>query len=543
MDTPQGMASKQSWWMGAVCVANLTEIYSEALAAYNAKDYDKALAMADDFLASGIVYSRFLLLKAYIFRDTGRYVQEMEILQELLRIEEQLGNREKDILATAWSLLGAVCVMLGETEAAVDYILLSADYEQDFATKCNEYSNAIFAANYCENFSAGRWQELYAGYRALLKDIEPVGLRHNGDYGHEKLRIGYLSADFVCHPVAYFIRPLLEFCDREKFSIYLYNAGVTEDDISEHIFGWVDEVRRISKLSYQEAAEMIAADEIDVLVDLSGHTRNNRLPILAYRPAPKILSGIGYFNSLGMDIDGFLSDRYCCYGAEKDVNAYRHAEFFEPLLMLPKTHFCYSMWKPYPRPADEPPCAKNGYITFGCFNNFSKVTDAMLELWRDILQRVPNSRLLLKHKLFDSAEGREWTMKRLHRLEFPVERVDFQGFSEEYLKCYRQVDIALDTFPYAGGLTTVEALMMGVPVVTKYGNRHGTRFGLSFLSNLGLTELAAADDAGYMERVVMLAQNMDVLTFLHKNLRRMLQTSPLMDGYSYCRDVEKVYMM
>ena len=524
-------------------MANLTEIYGEALAAYNAKDYDKALAMADDFLASGIVYSRFLLLKAYIFRDTGRYVQEMEILQELLRIEEQLGNREKDILATAWSLLGAVCVMLGETEAAVDYILLSADYEQDFATKCNEYSNAIFAANYCENFSAGRWQELYAGYRALLKDIEPVRLQHNGDYGHEKLRIGYLSADFVCHPVAYFIRPLLEFCDREKFSIYLYSAGETEDDISAHIFGWADEVRRISKLSYQEAAEMIAADEIDVLVDLSGHTRNNRLPILAYRPAPKILSGIGYFNSLGMDIDGFLSDRYCCYGAEKDGNSYQHAEFFEPLLMLPKTHFCYSMWTPYPRPADELPCVKNGYITFGCFNNFSKVTDAMLKLWRDILQRVPHSRLLLKHKLFDSAEGREWTVKRLQGLGFPVERVDFQAFSKEYLKCYRQVDIALDTFPYAGGLTTVEALMMGVPVVTKYGNRHGTRFGLSFLSNLELAELAAADDAGYMERAVMLAQNMDILTFLHKNLRHMLQISPLMDGYSYCREVEKLYLV
>ena len=524
-------------------MANLAEIYGEALAAYKAKDYDKALAMADEFLASGIVYGRFLLLKAYVFRDTGRYVQEMEILQELLRIEEQLGNGERDVLATAWSLLGAVCVMLGETEAAVDYILLSAGYEQDFATKCNEYSNAIFVANYCENFSAARWQELYAGYRALLGDIEPLQLRHNGNYGHEKLRIGYLSADFVCHPVAYFIRPLLEFCDRDKFSIYLYNAGETEDDISAHIFGWADEVRRISKLSYQEAAEMMAADEIDVLVDLSGHTRNNRLPILAYRPAPRILSGIGYFNSLGMEIDGFLSDRHCCCQAEKHGHAYRHAEFFEPLLMLPQTHFCYSMWKPYPRPADEPPCLKNGYITFGCFNNFSKVTDAMLELWRDILQRVPNSRLLLKHKLFDSDEGREWTLKRLHRLGFPAERVDFQGFSADYLTCYRQVDIALDTFPYAGGLTTVEALMMGVPVVTKYGSRHGTRFGLSFLSNLGLAELAAADDAGYMERAVMLAQNMDILTFLHKNLRHMLQTSPLMDGDSYCREVEKLYLV
>ena len=140
-----------------------------------------------------------------------------------------------------------------------------------------------------------------------------------------------------------------------------------------------------------------------------------------------------------------------------------------------------------------------------------------------------------------SCEGREWTLQRLQKLGFPAERVEFQGFSADYLGCYRRVDIALDTFPYAGGLTTVEALMMGVPVVTKYGNRHGTRFGLSFLSNLGLAELAAPDDAGYVERAVMLAQNMDILTFLHKKLRHMLQTSPLMDGYRYCREVETLY--
>lgn len=528
--------------MGEVFVASLADIYGEALAAYNAKDYDKALAMADDFLASGIVYGRFFLLKAYVFRDTGRHAEEMEILQELLRAEVQAGDAEKDILATAWSLLGFVCTILGETETAVDYFLLSADYEQDFCAKCTEYSNALFAANYCENFSAARWQELYAGYRELLKDIEPLCLRNHGDYGHERLRIGYLSADFVRHPVAYFVRPLLEFCDREKFAIYLYHAGETEDDVSAHIFGWADAVRRISKLSYREAAEMMAADEIDVLVDLSGHTRNNRLPILAYRPAPKILSGIGYFNSIGMDIDGFLSDEYCCQGAKEIGVACREKAFYEPLLPLARTHFCYSMWQPYPMPAGEPPCLKNGYITFGCFNNFSKVTDNMLKLWRNILHHVPESRLLLKHKLFDSAEGREWTLQRLRRLGFPVERVDFQGFSLDYLECYRQVDIALDTFPYAGGLTTVEALMMGVPVVTKYGSRHGTRFGLSFLSNLGLAELAAADDAGYLERAVMLAQNMDILAYLHKNLRHMLQNSPLMDGHRYCREVEKLYL-
>ena len=132
---------------------------------------------------------------------------------------------------------------------------------------------------------------------------------------------------------------------------------------------------------------------------------------------------------------------------------------------------------------------KNGYITFGCFNNFSKVTDDMLLVWKEILCQSPDSRLLLKHKLFDSEEGRQWTLSRLQRLKLPLERIDFRGFSADYLQEYNEVDIVLDTFPYTGGLTTVEALLMGVPLISLYGDRHGTRFGLSFLSNIGMAEL------------------------------------------------------
>ena len=146
--------------------------------------------------------------------------------------------------------------------------------------------------------------------------------------------------------------------------------------------------------------------------------------------------------------------------------------FTEPLLRLPHSHFCYHPFKDFPAEGTVP-CLKNGYVTFGCFNNFAKVNDEILLLWSEVLQSVPDSRLLLKHSLFGSEEGRGYTLQRFQRLGLPLERIELRGLSDDYLLQYRDMDIALDTSPYPGGLTTCEALYMGVPVVTLKGNRHG----------------------------------------------------------------------
>ena len=184
---------------------------------------------------------------------------------------------------------------------------------------------------------------------------------------------------------------------------------------------------------------------------------------------------------------------------------------------------------------------RNGYVTFGCFNNFSKVTDEMLLVWKEILCQCPDSHLLLKHKLFDSEEGRQWTLHRLRKLCMPVERIDFRGFSADYLQEYNDIDVALDTYPYTGGLTTMEALLMGVPVVSLYGTCHGTRFGFSFFRNAGFEDLAADSKAGYVQLACGLADDRELLAFLHGNLRSMVQKSPLLDGRNYVRDVENLY--
>ena len=246
------------------------------------------------------------------------------------------------------------------------------------------------------------------------------------------------------------------------------------------------------------------------------------------------LSGIGYFNSTGIyECDGFLSDIYC---APEENSPY----FTEKLLRLPHTHFCYQPYKTFPK-VSPPPCLQNGYITFGSFNNFAKVNDGMLRLWREILLRVTNSRLILKHQLLGTEEGRAYTLNRLKKLQLPIERIELRPYAKDYLQEYADMDIALDTAPYPGGLTTCEALYMGVPVVVLSGNRHGARFGKSFLSNLGLAELAAETADQYVNIAVAMAGDQELLLALRQNLRRMMQASPLMDAHGYMRDVEHLY--
>lgn len=512
------------------------EQYNRALDLFRTGEYDGAQAILAELVQANRVWLRPLLLQAYVFRALKNPVQEMQSLQELLARGKALadpGRGDTDMLADAWSLLGEVLVKLGECRLAVEAFLQSSALERDLQKKREEYSNAIFAANYCGDISDEKWQDLYKGYRKLLQDIVPQRLPL--PYRHDRFRVGYLSGDVRRHPVADFLRPLLEYHDKERFQIYLYQTNMHGDDITQRLQGWADCIRVVSGMADEEIAGQIAADEIDVLVDLSGHTKGNRLPVLAYRPAAVILSGIGYFNSLGLAIDGFLSDVHCSPLAEQPA-------FSEKLLRLPHTHFCYKPFRHFPDVADKMAWQRNGYITFGCFNNFSKVTDEMLKIWHRIMQACPGSRLLLKHQLFDSAEGRGWTLRRMKGLGFSVGRVELRGFSENYLAEYRDMDIALDTFPYTGGITTLESLYMGVPVVSWYGSRHGTRFGLSFLRNIGISELAADNGAKYVQIAAGLAADKALLGLLHKNLRGMVEKSPLMDGRRYCREVEELYM-
>ena len=511
----------------------ILEIYSAALAEYKAKNYSKALELQAEAKKINPSWTKNLLLEAYIYRDQNLNLQEIKVLENFLPYIDISNSEEKKLAAVGLSLLGAAYRNIGDSEKATKFFIHSSNLEDNFQKSCAEISNAIFSANDGENFSATDFQKFYSIYQNKISVRETFPKKN---YNHKKIRVGYISADFAEHPVMEFAWSLIFYADKNFFEIYCYSSNSGQDWVTKKIISAVKNFRDISKLNDLEAAELIRADEIDILFDFSGHTASNRLLTCAYRPAPVQISGIGYMNSTGLKcFDYFLSDKICAENSEvmKDF-------FTEKIIKMPETHWNFTPIKNFPAPIDAP-CIKNNFVTFGCFNNFSKVTNSILAAWKKILDAVPKSKLILKHKIFDNSEGKNFVAERLKNFDFNLSQIEMRGYSENYLEEYLEIDIALDTFPYVGGSTTCEAIYCGVPVVSLYGERHGTRFGLSILKNLGLENLAAPNFEEYIFIAESLARNKELLSYLHKNLRQIMQNSLLMDSKNYVREIEKFY--
>ena len=455
--------------------------------------------------------------EVYIDRAEGRLAAEIAHLRALIdmlkrRMAEEEERRAHDavFLASAYSLLGSALTEAGEAQ------------------------EALFAGNYLPTHLRPAYAGLAHVYDALFADVLPRAEAADAVRGHARIRIGYISPDLCVHPVGRLVRPLLTQYDRTQFAVHCY-ARCAEDALSETFRAAVDVWHNIRALSAAEAAALIRRDEVDILVDLAGHTKGNSLPVLAFRPAPVQVTGIGYFNTTGLSaVDYVLADVYVDPpGAGDDAMT-------EEILRLPHSHFCCTLPDDLP-PVMPPPMEQRGHVTFGSFNNFKKVTDEGLCLWRQVLDAGPGARLLVKGKIFDHAEGRTMVAERLARCGIPAARVEMRGFSRGYLAEYGDVDIALDPFPYTGGITTCEALSMGVPVVTLAGESHGARFGASLLTNAHLPELVAQTPADYVRIAAGLASDPATLRALRMNLRTMLRHAPLTDAAGYVHDVEDAY--
>ncbi len=502
--------------------------YAEALELYRTKKFDEALKLVKEIEIVAPHWKKIFLLEVFIRREQGEFLKEFFLLQKLLPRLNPALPEEKNLAADALSIFGEVNRILGMTAEAVESSLLSASLSDDNKKACTEISNALFAANTLENFSIADFRKLYDEYKKFLTDIKPYPRKF---YRHDKIRVGFLSANFQWSVVMAWSWHLLSGLDKNFFKLHCYSNVKAADDVTEHFQSIANVWRDIHGLTDEAAAKLIRDDEIDILFDLDGHTEDNRLRVAAYRPASVQMSGIGYMNSTGLDcFDYFLSDVFCA-GDEKF--------FVEKVIKLPHSHICYEPPTKL-KPADFPPCLKNNFVTFGSFNQFGKITDSILIAWKKILDAVPDSKLILKNKICNSDDGKNFVGDRLKHFGFDLKQIEMRGFSaENHLVEYNDVDIALDTFPYTGGVTTCEALYMGVPVVSLYGERHGSRFGLSMLSNIGLEELAVASYDEYINRAVMLASDWELLAILKKNLRTMMKKSPLMDSEIYLREIQE----
>lgn len=349
-----------------------------------------------------------------------------------------------------------------------------------------------------------------------------------------RLRVGYLSSDFREHSVASFIEPVLRHHDRSRFEVCCYSDLPRPDETTRRIMSIVDIWRDIHALPDADAARLIREDRIDILIDLAGHTGNNRLGIFAASPAPLQMTYLGYPNTTGLDaIDCRITDGMADPPGE-DV------WFSEKLLRLEGCFLTYQPAADTPEVAPLPALA-NGYVTFGSFNNFSKINPRVLGVWADVLMQVPRSRLLLKCPALTDGALRTRLGAELESLGIGAERVELMGHTrtrQDHLALYAKVDIALDTFPYNGTTTTCEALWMGVPVVALAGAHHAGRVGASLLEAAGLEDWLADTAESFVRIAQARAADLEGLARVRAGLRTQLAASRLCDAAGFTRALE-----
>ncbi|MBR2142018.1 hypothetical protein [Anaerovibrio sp.] len=347
-----------------------------------------------------------------------------------------------------------------------------------------------------------------------------------------RAHIAYISPDFRQHVMFSFYYTMLHSYDKNKFKVTCISLTEKADGFMEHLKTLVDNWIDVSDMKWPEIIERLKKENIDILVDLAGHSADSGIPVFYDRVARVQISGLGWMESTGLGCTDYLiTDRY--------IDPYVSNITEKPLYLT--SQFCYTGRNDVPTPKGAP-CHKKGYVTFGVFNHYHKITDEMLLAWKEIMARVTDSRLLIKCQLLVSESACEMVCKRLEALGLDISRIELEAATNTYMNRYLDVDIALDTYPYPGGGTTCDALYMGVPVISRYGKRRGSRFGLSILSNTGLGELAVSNINEYIERAVGLATDEELLDVLHKNLRRMMNSSPIMDGKKYMEELEKAYI-
>ncbi len=348
-----------------------------------------------------------------------------------------------------------------------------------------------------------------------------------------RLRIGYVSADFRDHCQALFMLPLLSQHSHASFEIICYSSVEREDEVTARIRALVDGWREVRSLDDASLAALIRRDGIDILVDLAMHMAGGRPQAFARKPAPLQVAWLAYPGTTGLDaMDYRLSDPYL-----DPPHADPH--YAERTIRLADSFWCYEPLTDALQ-VNELPALSRGYVTFGCLNNPCKFTDQTLALWGKVLHAVPSARLLLM-----AAPGphRLRLALRLEARGIAADRVKFLAFRPraEYLRSYHDIDLGLDTLPYNGHTTSLDALWMGVPVITRVGKTCVGRAGFSQLKNIGLPELAADTDGDYVAAVVALATNLARLAALRRGLRARLVASPLMDAPRFARQMEAAY--
>jgi predicted O-linked N-acetylglucosamine transferase (SPINDLY family) len=421
-------------------------------------------------------------------------------------------------------------LIIGNSFEAINY------FQTALSIKCDAllFSNYLLCLNYVSILSPEQVYTAHIQYARFLS-VKPA-YKHQKDRANNRIRVGYVAAHFCQNPIRFFLLPVLKNHNKNKFTICCYSDTQKEDEITDQIKTYVDEWTQTNHMSHDELASTIYNDNIDILVDLSGHVSCNRLPMFAKQPARIQVSWLGYPNTTGLS-----SIHYRLTDAIADPPS-NDAFYSEQLIRLSPCFLSYEPEKNSPE-VSTLPADHADILTLGSFNNLAKINASVIKRWSDILKALPNTRLLLKAIPLSDIKIQEYVINkfRSHGVTNEIHCLGFLKNMQSHLELYHQVDLALDPFPYNGTTTTCDALWMGVPVLTRCGQTHASRVGASLLTCVGLTDFIAHTDADYVAKAIFLCRHMDILRDIRKRLRRLCMQSALMDGAGFTRLMENVF--
>lgn len=545
------MALLVGWrpWLGRRDLANSGLI--EGIAAGDEAALAQALAAAPGNPDGAVVLSRVLLERGR-FKELGRiliaalganprHAPAWALMGEAHRAADNIG-----LAIEAWKFsaaadpampeaqfgLGSLLSYIGDAEGAATCLRRAVELQPNNARAHSNYLMALQynAATTREALVAEhrRWAARHAPVlppRPPLRDPDP----------ERPLRVGLVSGDFRFHALAHFFLEPLRRRNRNAWGAILYSTVETPDAFTAAFREEADGWRDVADVEDGRLGALIREDRIDVMVDLNGHSKGNRLPVFALRPAPVQATWMDYVDTTGLKaMDVLIVDRYLARPEEERFYA-------EPIVRLPDDAICYTPPKDAPE-VTPPPHRRRGRITFGCFNTAYKIGPAVVAAWGRILQQVPGSRMLLNAPEFRHEVVRTRYLAQFAEAGIAPERVEFGqgGPHRDFMARYAELDIALDPFPYSGGLNTCEALWMGVPVIAFPGDRQAGRLATSHLHNAGFAELVAPNLDGYVGLAVAMAGEPERLKAYREELRPSLAASPLCDASRFIANFEAI---
>ncbi|SHG04672.1 methyltransferase, FkbM family [Fodinibius roseus] len=479
-------------------------------------NYEKALRCIGEAKERHSTQTPIQVSEAELYKSQGDYDKAIDLYEQLLEEEPRNG-----ILRVNYAL----CLQeVSRFEQSQKHYRRAIE---DMADPKKAISNYLMGLHYNpENSREYIFKEhVRLGREFIPEEDRAITVLPNTEKD-KQLKIGFVSGGFRRHPVGWMIAGALEQLTEDRFELYCYTTNNKYDFVTRRIHQNIDTWRSVVGYNPDVIENLIREDELDILVDLSGHSADNCLDVMSRKPAPIIVKWVGgLFNTSGLEaFDYLISDWHESPEGEEPY-------YTEKLVRLPDDYITFTP-PAYAPEVGELPAEKNGYITFGCFNNPTKVNEVVLKQWAGIMQEIPGSRLFLKSKQYDTPSFKDQITMVMAEEGISGDRIEFQGHTshDEHLAAYNSLDIALDPWPYSGGLTTCEALYMGVPVVTMPGPTFAGRHSTTHLVNAGLQQWVTDSWVEYTEKVVALAKDRDTLGATRQRLREQILHSPVCDG-------------